>query len=286
MGVAMVCRTVSCYSIRALALVALLFSPAAWAAPRVASLNLCLDQLVLALAKPEQIAGLSRYARDARLSNAAEAARAHRLLSGAEEILFLKPDLVLTSRYTPAATRGFLAQAGVKAEEFDGASSLAETRNQMLRMGRLLGDEAAAKALVARLDAAAVRLKDSAPPGLSVLVLARRGYVSGRSSLPGELLALAGVQVNAPGVAGRRGGFASIEAIIAARPDAILITGAALRAEDQGSALLEHPALTRLFPPERRLMLDDHLTVCGGPGLIEAMDRLGEALRRLKPRLP
>lgn len=252
--------------------------------PRVASLNLCLDQLVLELAKPQQILGLSRFARDARLAHRAEAAKTYPQLKGAEEILFLKPDLVLTSRFTPAATRDFLAAARVKTEEFDDATSFAQTREQIARMGVLLGHEAAAAEKIARLDGAAARLKGAAQGRLRVLVLARRGYVSGRSSLPGELLALAGVE-NAATLA-RMGGFASLESILALKPDALLLTGEAIGAEDQGSAMLEHPALAALFPPERRLYLPDHLTVCGGPMLAEAMDRLAEGLKTMTPRKP
>ncbi|MGK9691485.1 hypothetical protein O6437_23040, partial [Salmonella enterica subsp. enterica] len=35
------------------------------AGPRVVSMNVCSDQLVLSLADPDQILGLSRFARDA-----------------------------------------------------------------------------------------------------------------------------------------------------------------------------------------------------------------------------
>ncbi len=44
--------------------------------PRIASMNVCTDQLLLALADPPQILGLSRYARDpAQSLGAAEARR-------------------------------------------------------------------------------------------------------------------------------------------------------------------------------------------------------------------
>lgn len=257
---------------------------AVFASPRVVSLNMCLDQLVLALASPGQIVGLSKYARDARLSHAARDAAAFPLVRGAEEVLFLKPDIVLTSRYTPAPTRAFLETRKIRTEAFDGAISLASAAAQISRMGGLLGREAEAAALQLRLQAAASRLKGAARPGLRVLVLARRGYVSGRSSLPGELLSLAGAHSVSAGVSAARGGFASLEAIVAARPDAVMITGEVSAAQDQGSAMLEHPALSALFPPERRIYLPDHLTVCGGPALIEAMDRLGQALGRIPLR--
>ncbi|MEE4527099.1 hypothetical protein, partial [Klebsiella pneumoniae] len=62
------------------------------AGPRIASINLCTDQLLIALADPDQVLGLSPYALDkARSWMAVEAAR-YPLLSGeAEDVLELKP---------------------------------------------------------------------------------------------------------------------------------------------------------------------------------------------------
>jgi len=57
----------------------LMACPASAQAPwRVVSFNLCADQLVVALADPEQIAGLSPYAADPNLSVVADKARAFR----------------------------------------------------------------------------------------------------------------------------------------------------------------------------------------------------------------
>src|SRR5271167_4285313 len=68
--------------------------------PRVASMNLCTDQLLLPLADPAQIVGLSRYSRDARQSFAAADARHYPILSGgAEDILVLEPDVVVASLF-------------------------------------------------------------------------------------------------------------------------------------------------------------------------------------------
>src|SRR5690349_18355271 len=63
---------------------------------RVVSFNICADQLVVALADPAQIAGLSPYAVDPTLSAVAEEARAFRRIEWqAESIVPLNPDLVL-----------------------------------------------------------------------------------------------------------------------------------------------------------------------------------------------
>ena len=65
----------------------------------------------------------------------------------------------------------------------------------------------------------------------------------------------------------RSGGFASLETIVSLRPDFILVAEDGPFAEDQGRAFLLHPALEQLYPPDRRLVIPERLTICGGPML-------------------
>jgi iron complex transport system substrate-binding protein len=88
-----------------------------------------------------------------------------------------------------------------------------------------------------------------------------------------SLLAAAGLR-NAGAALTGRGGTATLEAVLALQPDLLLLT-AEPNADDQGSALLSHPALRGLFPPAKRLIVPEILTACGGPMLAEALDRLG-----------
>ena len=78
---------------------ALFFAQASSAADppkRIASFNVCADQLVVALADPGQIVGLSPYASDPAISTVAEKARAFpRLPLQAEAMVPLAPDLIL-----------------------------------------------------------------------------------------------------------------------------------------------------------------------------------------------
>src|SRR5882724_12049597 len=81
--------------------------PASADAPRrVVSFNQCGDQLVLALADPGQIAGLSPYAADPSLSAVAEKARAFpRLDWQAESTIALGPDLILIGQNDRPVTK-------------------------------------------------------------------------------------------------------------------------------------------------------------------------------------
>jgi iron complex transport system substrate-binding protein len=107
-----------------------------------------------------------------------------------------------------------------------------------------------------------------------VLAVSRRGWVFGGESLTTSLLGAAGL-ANAAGDMGlAQGGFASLEAIVMARPDFILVTNVRDRPQDQGEALLVHPALQKLYPLARRMVIPERLTTCGGPMLAEALDSL------------
>jgi len=71
------------------------------------------------------------------------------------------------------------------------------------------------------------------------------------------------------------------EAIVSLKPDFLLVSEAGDRAEDEGGAFLLHPALERFYPPAKRIVIPERLTVCGGVMLAEALDVLVTELKRV-----
>lgn len=252
--------------------------------PRIASINVCTDQLLLTLADPEQIAGLSPYSRDpARSWDAAEASRYPKLSGEAEDVLVLKPDLVVAGRFTKRATRELLKAEGFRVEEFDAVRSLDDTRRQIVRMGEITGHPDRAVAALARIDAAVARAREAvARKPLRVLSLSRRGWVSGGDSLTSSLLATVGLANAASQLGYKLGGFASLETIVSLKPDLLLLSDQGDFAEDQGTAFLLHPALEQLYPPDKRIVIPERLTVCGGPMLADALTKLISELERVE----
>jgi iron complex transport system substrate-binding protein len=251
--------------------------------PRVASMNVCTDQLLLTLADPEQILGLSRYSRDGFQSWAADDARRYRILSGgAEDILVLRPDVVVASLFDKRSTRELLKEKGLHLAEFAVPNSLDEAKDQIRRMGEIVGHPDRATAEIARLDAAMARARRAVTDRhYRVLPLSRRGWVSGSDSLVSSLLSETGL-FNAAGDLGvSSGGYASLEAIVSLKPDFILVSEAGDRAEDDGGAFLLHPAIERFYPLSRRIVIPDRLTVCGGVMLADALDLLIAELKRV-----
>ncbi|MEH2475643.1 iron complex transport system substrate-binding protein [Nitrobacteraceae bacterium AZCC 2161] len=252
--------------------------------PRIASINLCTDQLLMTLADSTQILGLSPYARDAARSWDAAKAAQFPLLSGeAEDVLVLQPDIVVSGRYTKRATRELLKDKGLRVAEFDVPRSMEDVKKQIRRMGDLVQHPDRAEAEVVRLEAAIARTREvAARKRYRVLALSRRGWVSGSDSLTGALLATVGLDSAARDLGLKLGGYASLEAIVSLKPDFLLLSEGSNFAEDEGRAFLLHPALQRFYPASKRLVIPEKLINCGGPMLSEALDRLASELERVE----
>ncbi len=255
----------------------------AQAAPRIASINVCTDQLLLTLTDPKQIAGLSPYARDPASSWLAERARNFRRLSGeAEDVLMLRPDVVVAGAFSRRATREMLKQMGQRVVEFAVAQSLDDVRRNIRLMGDLVGHPERASAEIARFDDAIARARAvAARHPLRVLAVSRRGWITGQHSLLGALLRAVGLTNIAGELGVAAGGFQPLEAVIKLRPDLLVVSEEGDVAVDQGQAFLLHPALEKLYPMQKRIAIPDVLTVCDGPSLTAALDRLTADLTRI-----
>ncbi len=259
----------------------LLLSGAAWGDTprRVVSFNLCADQLVLALADPEQIAGLSPYAADPRLSVMAEKARVHpRLDWQAESIVAFAPDLVLTGSWDRSITRRMLGRLGFRAVTVEEIADLETARKQVREVAALLGHPDRGERLLADLDAARARL--AAVRGASsatAMIVERGGFSAGPDSLAATLLREAGLRPP-QGAPGGIGGFVSLERLLAFRPDFVFLKDPPDAPEDQGSLRFSHPALLGAWPAERRIAFPTRYTLCGGPSLVAALDHLATVM--------
>jgi iron complex transport system substrate-binding protein len=252
--------------------------------PRIASMNVCTDQMLITLADPAQILGLSRFSRDAWQSFAADDARRFPILSGgAEDVLVLKPDIVVSSLFDKRSTRELLKEKGLHLAEFSVPRNLDEVKAQIREMGEIARHPDRAEAEIARLDAAIARARQAVvEKHYSVLPLSRRGWVSGSGSLVSSLLNETGLFNVAGDLGVGTGGFVSLEAIVSLKPDFLLVSEEGFRAEDDGRAFLLHPALERFYPPAKRIVIPERLTVCGGVMLADALDVLVAELKRVE----
>ncbi len=261
-------------------------TPAGGAEPprRVVSANLCTDQLLLALADRDQIASLSPFAIDPKFSfMAREADGLPRNRGSGEDIARLEADLVLIGPYDSRATREMLARQGRAVLELGPWTSLDDGRRQIRLLAGRLGRPERGEALVARIDAALSRAEALPRGGPSVLLFERRGYVPASAGLTASVLRSAGFADAAPALGLTAGGFVSLEALLKTGPDHLVVSDGDDAAEDQGSALLLHPAVAARHPASSRILIPDRLTICGGPStpaLVEAVITARERLGR------
>ena len=250
--------------------------------PRLVSMNVCADQLLLTLADPEQILGLSRFARDGWQSLAGDISRYPVLSGGAEDVLLIRPDIVVASAFDKRSTRELLKAKGLHLVELAVPKTLDEARQQIREAGDITGHPDRAAVEIARLDAALARARRAVSERhYRVLPLSRRGWVAGSDSFVGSLLGETGLRSAAGDLGFAFGGFASLEAIVNLRPDFIVVSQAGDTAKDDGQAFLLHPALERFYPPEKRIVIPERMTECGGVLLADALDALTAEVKRV-----
>jgi iron complex transport system substrate-binding protein len=136
---------------------------------RVVSQSVGTDELLLALADPAQVAALSHISHDGRFSPVADQAKRFPAIrdSDAESVLRFRPDLVLAASYTRPETLTLLRRAGVRLVVLDHFDTLNDVYASLRYLGRELGQEARAEAVIsqsqARANALATRLKGVRP---------------------------------------------------------------------------------------------------------------------------
>jgi iron complex transport system substrate-binding protein len=247
---------------------------------RVVSLNLCADQMLLALADRDQIASLSPLVTDRSISYLADNAAGLPVNAGkGEAILFSGADLVLAGSYDQQARIALLQRQGIDVLMLDPWNDLQRGREQIRMLARRLGHPERGEAMIARIDEALERAKDLVPKRRSILTYDRRGWVPASHSLIGELLRHLGFALHQDVLSLEQGGIARMESIVATPPDYMLTDDDAGQVVDNGSALFVHPALAGAVPQERRLAIPGRLAICEGPSTPALIDALAEQVQ-------
>jgi iron complex transport system substrate-binding protein len=251
---------------------------------RVMSLNLCADQLLMALADRADIVSLSPFARDVRLSFLAETAVNFPLNRGTgEEVLVAKPDLVLIGRFGRPATRELLRRFNVATETLEPWRGLEDGVAQIRRIAERLGRVERGEALISRIREAEQDARAVAGAKFSAVMLQRRGWVGGPDSFTGALIEHAGLINAAPNLGLSRSRFVPLEQIVMRPPDLLVLSSIDPQAIDQGTALLGHPVLNDMFDVSRRIAIPERLVVCGGPSTPDALRHIAAEVRRVAP---
>lgn len=254
---------------------------------RVVSLNLCADELVLRLADPGQVASVTFLSRDPGSSNVADSARTVPVNRGlAEEVVPLAPDLVITGAFTTRTTTALLKDLGIPVLELGVPETLDEAYAQIRTVAARLGTPARGEAMVAEIAAAFADLPPPRRHRPVAVVLRPNGFTAGPASLANDLMAKAGLDNLAVNLKADRLGQVSVEEILVAQPDILIVDSAPDAPPSLAQDILRHPALDRLAAGRVTVQMPARLWSCPGPDLAEVARRLAQASQAMDQRAP
>ena len=232
----------------------LLVLPARADKPRVVSLDYCADQFVLGLADREQILAVSKDAEKPFSYLRERAAGIRKVRASAEDVIALKPDIVVRSWGGDARALDFYTSLGIRtiqigyAVDFDAAAQI--TRD----IGAEIGQADRAEALVQAMPAAAPA------SGITAQYLTPSGVSAGSGTMVDAIIHAAGL-VNAAEQPGWQ--TVSLEQLVMAPPRIALTAffGFDTDASDPWSAS-RHPVLKRILRQAEQVKMDESRLTC------------------------
>lgn len=263
-------RAFACAS--ALSLAILAPTTAAAAPQRVASLNLCTDELLLLLAEPRQIASVSYLSQLPQETPLWAAARAYRRNDGSLlSVAPLKPDLVLSMGGGGRDRAGIGARLGIRVLDIPYPQSLADIEAATLRVAAAVGQESRGRAIAAAID----RVRRTAPArGLDAIYLSGGGRSLSATGAGAEWMAAAGLRQRA-----LPGDRATLETLLVKPPAVLLRSSYRSGQYSAEQRWLAHPLAARA-KAGRTLATDGRLWTCMGPLMVREVVRLRRELGR------
>ena len=238
--------------------------------PRIVSINPCLDAILVEVADPAQIAGISAYSQDPRSTSIPLAvARRFTALSGtAEEVVALRPDIVIGGAHVSPATVAALKRMRIPLVQYPVPATVDVSVAQVRALAAVAGHPARGVALARRIAAAAAPARLRPVPAL---IWGAGGLVPGAGTLPDELLRRAGFSNSSAAYGLAQWDILPLEYLVARPPRVLLSTGLA---DVGGERLARHRAVRRLGARITVAPFAARLMNCGGPSIIAAMARL------------
>ena len=260
---------------------------------RIVSVGSALTEIVYALGAEGLLVGVDTTSQYPAAAQTLPQVGYMRALS-AEGVLSLKPTLVIaTTAAGPATTLDQLRATGVEVVVLPDLYDYDSVIAKIAAVGRVTGKQAEAEAMIARgrgdMAALTARLAKATGKPRVLFLLSMGGgapQAAGRDTAADGIIRLAGGANAIDGYAGYRP--LTPEAVIASRPDVVLVTRQTAQAMGGAQAVLDQPAL-RQTPAGRagKVLEFDTLLLLGfGPRTPQAAQELAMALHPELARAP
>ncbi|QLF91747.1 ABC transporter substrate-binding protein [Pseudomonas sp. ABC1] len=257
----------------------LLVVQGAMALPRVVSTNLCADYLALGLAAPGQLLSVSAKSQDARVSSMPGQARQYPANQAtSEEIIALRPDLVLASRRWLAQNpRELFQRHGIEVLAVPYPTTWQQIFDTTLLVARRMDREAAGQAHVADWQARLQRLQARERP-FRLLYLRPNGGSAGYETYVDTVFQALGAENAFPA---RGWGHYPLERLLGAPPDVLVKADMLIDQGHAKSSYWRHPRLQQLLRHTPSITIADNRWGCSDGQLVTAAEQLAGQLDAL-----
>ncbi len=248
--------------------------------PRVVSLDSCADQFVLALAKPEQILALSPNATLPFSYFRERAADFPSHNGSAEEILMLRPDVVVRTAQGDFALAQMLERQGIRTFATGLPAGFSEMRNDIMVFGEALGQPEAAKILVEEMDRRLARIDPiSEADGPAAIYISPGGATSGPGTFLDEVLRMSGLRNQMADLGMEGWGTIELEFLVIDPPEVIIGSFFDARTGASDSWRLgDHPVAKKIFSEAQFIEVPSRLLSCPAWYALDAVDLIRQTL--------
>ncbi|MEN6413552.1 MAG: ABC transporter substrate-binding protein [Veillonellales bacterium] len=197
---------------------------------RIVSLTLGTDEILLGLVPVDRIAALTYLSDDPGICSAAEQANQVpvKIRDSAESVISLQPDLVIIADWMNPALAKSVRDAGIPVYVYKTPNTVAEVKQSVLEISRLVGEEAKGRQIVAgmeeeleRVDAVVKTIPSDQRQTL--VALSFMGAFGSKDSLFDDMCRYAGVVNGAAAVGLTKENTLSKEQIVGINPDVLLL---------------------------------------------------------------
>jgi iron complex transport system substrate-binding protein len=254
--------------------------------PHAVSLDYCADQYLIALAGPDQLLAVSPNATSEYSFLAEEAEGLPSLRASAEEVLVMAPDIAIRQFGGESAILPMLERLGIEVVQLGFSDSPESARSNLRLVGRALGREARAEALIADMDR---RLAEVAARGrgggLTAIYLTPGGFTSGAGTFIDAVIRSAGL-TNLGAAGGRQGWYdLNIENLVMNPPDLIIGSFFDLRTSRMNHwSVARHSYVRKLLEERPSVIVPGRYVACSAWFFVEAVEMIDRALAA-DPRL-
>jgi iron complex transport system substrate-binding protein len=251
---------------------------------RIVSLTYGTDEILLDLVDENRVIGISKYSGNTDISflPADKADRIpHRVGNDVEQIMALKPDLVISSTAMPADVTNVLRSSGIPVYVSVIAANWDEMEVKVRGVAKAVHEEAAGESMVQEMESKKAKLEEklsSIGPGEErcALGLSFRGILGKKGTLFSEVLVMAHVKDGAARYDVPKGtnAYLSMEILPEIDPDVILLPVWKVKAGDDekefAREIMENPAYRDVkavkngrlipFPEKYKYVMSQHIT--------------------------